>query len=85
VRSTTLPDAPSVIPWLLLLYIGVSIPMFLLLLLSQDQTSHSYAVSRELLGFLQSPLPSLLIVYIPKLLNSPFPRFTFTMKRSSST
>ncbi|PCJ82668.1 MAG: hypothetical protein COA49_00995 [Bacteroidetes bacterium] len=84
VKVTSPSGAPSALPWLLLLYIGVSIPMSIFFLLSQTSASPSYAVSRELLGFLQSPLPSLILVYIPRFLKSPLPRFKFSLKRYTS-
>jgi len=84
VKVTSRPESPSVLPWLILLYIVVSIPMSIFFFLSPNQASPSYAVSRELLGFLQSPLPSLMIVYIPKFLKSPLPRFKFPLKRYTS-
>ena len=79
-KVSALPGAPSSAPWLVLIYIGVSIPMFSFLLLSPGPSSSSYAVSRELLGFLQSPLPSLLLAYTPRLLKAHLPPFPFNIK-----
>ena len=50
------------------------------LFLNPSPTSSSYAVSRELLGFLQSPLPSLLLAYSPRLLKAELPPFPFQLK-----
>ena len=79
-KVSALPGAPSSAPWLVLIYIGVSIPMFSFLFLSQGPNSSSYAVSRELLGFLQSPLPSLLLAYTPRLLKAQLPLFPYQYK-----
>ena len=79
-KVSALPGAPSSAPWLVLIYIGVSIPMFSFLFLSPGPNSSSYAVSRELLGFLQSPLPSLLLAYSPRLLKAELPPFPFQLK-----
>jgi len=79
-KVSALPDAPSSAPWLVLIYIGVSIPMFSFHFLSPGPNSSSYAVSRELLGFLQSPLPSLLLAYTPRLLKAQLPPFPFQYK-----
>ena len=79
-KVSALPGAPSSAPWLILIYIGVSIPMFAFLILNPSPHSSSYAVSRELLGFLQSPLPSLLLAYTPRLLKSQLPPFPFQLK-----
>ncbi|MDE0918394.1 MAG: hypothetical protein OSA04_08795 [Flavobacteriales bacterium] len=79
-KVSALPGAPSSAPWLVLIYIGVSIPMFAFLFLSPGPNSSSYAVSRELLGFLQSPLPSLLLAYTPRLLKAHLPPFPFHIK-----
>ena len=79
-KVSALPGTPSSTPWLILLYIVVSIPMIIFLLINHSPNSSSYAVSRELLGFLQSPLPSLLLAYIPRLMKSQLPLFTFQLK-----
>jgi len=79
-KVSALPGAPSAAPWLVLIYVGVSIPMFSFLFLSPGPNSSSYAVSRELLGFLQSPLPSLLLAYTPRLLKAHLPPFPFQIK-----
>ena len=79
-QVSALPGTPSSTPWLILLYIVVSIPMFIFLLINHSPNSSSYAVSRELLGFLQSPLPSLLLAYIPRLIKSQLPPFPLQLK-----
>ena len=79
-KVSALPGAPSSAPWLVLVYICVSIPMFSFLFLSSGPHSSSYAVSRELLGFLQSPLPSLLLAYSPRMLKAELPPFPFQLK-----
>jgi hypothetical protein len=79
-QVSALPGTPSSTPWLILLYIVVSIPMFVFLLINHSPNSSSYAVSRELLGFLQSPLPSLLLAYIPRLIKSQLPPFPLQLK-----
>ncbi len=79
-KVSAMPGTPSSTPWLILLYIVVSIPMFIFLLTSHSPNSSSYAVSIELLGFLQSPLPSLLLAYIPRLIKSQLPPFPLQLK-----
>ena len=55
------------VPWLVLIYATSSVPMVGLAFSSPGEVW--YALARDMLGFLQSPLPSLMVVLIPSFLN----------------
>ena len=57
---------PERMPWLLLIYGACSLPM--LGLAMSEPGRPWYALAREFLGFLQSPLPSLMVVAMPWML-----------------
>ena len=50
-------------PWLVGMYITASLPMLGFVVASPGESI--YALARDMLGFLQSPLPSLLVVLVP--------------------
>lgn len=50
-------------PWLVGMYIAASLPMLGFVVASPGGSM--YALARDMLGFLQSPLPSLLVVLVP--------------------
>lgn len=50
-------------PWLVGIYIAASLPMLGFVVASPGGSM--YALARDMLGFLQSPLPSLLVVLVP--------------------
>lgn len=64
-RTAGVPDR---VPWLLLIYVTSGVPMVGLALSSPGWPW--YALARDMLGFLQSPLPSLMVVAIPWMLQS---------------
>ena len=51
------------VPWLILIYFVVSVPMMGLVLSTPGAAW--YALARDMLGFLQSPLPSVMVLTIP--------------------
>ena len=51
------------VPWLVLIYLVTSVPMVGLALSSPGQPW--YALARNMLGFLQSPLPSVMVLVVP--------------------
>ena len=55
------------VPWLVLIYATAGVPMVGLAFSSPGEAW--YALARDMLGFLQSPLPSLMVVLIPSFLN----------------
>ena len=55
------------VPWLVLIYATAFVPMVGLAFSSPGDSW--YALARDMLGFLQSPLPSLMVVLIPSFLN----------------
>jgi len=59
-RATGVPER---VPWLVLIYITAGIPMVGLGLSTPGEPW--YALARDMLGFLQSPLPSVMVVLVP--------------------
>ena len=55
------------VPWLVLIYAVVGVPMVGLAFSSPGEAW--YALARDMLGFLQSPLPSMMVVLIPSFLS----------------
>ena len=51
------------VPWLFLIYVTAGIPMVGLGFSSPGEPW--YALARDMLGFLQSPLPSVMVVLVP--------------------
>ena len=51
------------VPWLVLIYLTAGIPMVGLGFSSPGEPW--YALARDMLGFLQSPLPSVMVVLVP--------------------
>ena len=63
------------VPWLVMIYVTASIPMVGLGFSTPGEPW--YALARDMLGFLQSPLPSVMVVLVPWFLQritSPNPR-----------
>ena len=59
-RATGVPER---VPWLVLIYVTAGIPMVGLGFSSPGELW--YALARDMLGFLQSPLPSVMVVLVP--------------------
>ena len=59
-RATGVPER---VPWLVLIYVTAGIPMVGLGFSSSGEPW--YALARDMLGFLQSPLPSVMVVLVP--------------------